>query len=48
MNKAKKKKKMTAITVALKTRVRGGTQKCRQIFFFRKKGIELLTDLASF
>ena len=46
MNKAKK---ITANTVALKTCVPGeGTQDSRQIFFSEKKGIELLTALASF
>ena len=47
--------KITANTVALKTRVPGvGTQKSRQIFFCRRKEwtdnslIELLTGLASF
>ena len=43
----KQGKKFTANTVALKARVRGGTQESRQILFL-KKGMELLTGLVSF
>ena len=53
MNKVKKKN--TANTIALKTRVPGeGTQESRQLFFLQKKEwtdnslIELLTGLAYF
>ena len=50
MNKVKK---IAVNTIALKTRVPGeGTQESKQFgagfFFYRKKGIELLTGLASF
>ena len=42
-------KNITANTVALKIRVPGALRKNLDRFiFFRKKGIELLTDLASF
>ena len=45
----KQGKKMTAITVALKIHVRwGGHQNLDRYFFLQKKGIELLTALASF
>ena len=44
------KKKLQQILLLSKPLYRGGTQESRQIFFFvcKKKGIELLTGLASF